>query len=127
MAAACASIGMNTNTFIKHAKRLGVYNPNQAGKGISKPNGTKIPLKDIIEGKHPQYQTSKLRIRLISEKIKKKKCEKCGYSKWNNKKIPLELHHIDGNSHNHLLTNLKILCPNCHAQTDNFGGKNIKT
>ena len=38
--------------------------------------------------------------------------------------IPLELHHIDGNNQNNNLTNLTLLCPNCHAMTDNYRGKN---
>lgn len=42
------------------------------------------------------------------------------------KKINCELDHIDGNRTNHLLENLRILCPNCHSQTNTFRGKNIK-
>jgi 5-methylcytosine-specific restriction endonuclease McrA len=37
--------------------------------------------------------------------------------------IPLELHHIDGNHNNNDLSNIQLLCPNCHAQTDNFSNK----
>lgn len=44
---------------------------------------------------------------------------------WNGKKITLELDHIDGNCFNNILTNLRILCPNCHSQTDNFRGRNV--
>ena len=36
----------------------------------------------------------------------------------------LSLHHIDGDRHNNVFENLQILCPNCHAQTDNYGSKN---
>ena len=36
----------------------------------------------------------------------------------------LELHHIDGNHSNNELSNLTLLCPNCHALTDNYRGKN---
>ena len=39
--------------------------------------------------------------------------------------IPLEVHHIDGDSLNNEMSNLKLLCPNCHAFTDNYRGKNI--
>ena len=41
-------------------------------------------------------------------------------SEWMGKPIPLELHHKDGNHYNNDLSNLEILCPNCHAQTDNY-------
>jgi len=65
-------------------------------------------------------------LRLIREGIKQRKCEKCHLEKWLEDIIPLELHHIDGNSENNNLSNLQILCPNCHAQTDNYRGKNKK-
>ena len=51
-------------------------------------------------------------------------CECCKLSTWNDKEIPLQVHHIDGNGLNNLLENLQLLCPNCHAQTDTYCGKN---
>lgn len=54
------------------------------------------------------------------------KCEKCGLSVWENQKIPLCIHHIDGNHINNNLENLQILCPNCHALTENYCGRNKK-
>lgn len=53
------------------------------------------------------------------------KCECCGLTKWNGEDIPLEIHHIDGKHLNNELSNLQLLCPNCHALTDNWRGKNI--
>lgn len=47
-------------------------------------------------------------------------------TEWNGKPIPLELHHKDGNHYNNDLTNLEVLCPNCHAQTDNCSCKNVR-
>ena len=55
------------------------------------------------------------------------KCENCGLEEWQGKKIPLEVHHIDGDELNSDLNNLQILCPNCHALTDNYKGKNINS
>ena len=80
---------------------------------------------EIFENKHPQYQTNKLRIRLIKEGIKEHECESCGIREWMNNPISLELDHIDGNKTNHSLDNLRILCPNCHSQTSTYRGKNI--
>lgn len=39
--------------------------------------------------------------------------------------IPLEIHHINGNHKDNHLENLQILCPTCHALTNNYRGKNI--
>lgn len=52
------------------------------------------------------------------------KCEKCGRTEWEGQKIPLCVHHIDGNHINNQIENLQVLCPNCHAQTDNYCGRN---
>ena len=52
------------------------------------------------------------------------KCDECGTPPmWNNKSLVLQLDHIDGNSDNNYPSNLRLLCPNCHSQTDNFGSK----
>ena len=70
------------------------------------------------------YQSYKLKKRLIAEGIKKSVCESCGQSKWLEQPIPLELHHINGNNSDNRLENLRLLCPNCHALTDSYRGKN---
>lgn len=40
--------------------------------------------------------------------------------------ITLHVDHIDGDHFNNELENLRFLCPNCHAATDTYAGKNIK-
>src|SRR5579884_2106017 len=52
------------------------------------------------------------------------RCENCGLSEWMGQPIPITMEHIDGNSDNNVDSNLKLLCPNCHAQTPTFAGKN---
>lgn len=54
------------------------------------------------------------------------KCEKCGISDWCGEPISLHLDHIDGNSDNNHTSNGRILCPNCHSQTETFSGRNVK-
>lgn len=56
--------------------------------------------------------------------LRGRKCEQCGLSEWQGKEIPLEMHHIDGDHFNSDLSNLILLCRNCHALTDNYGSKN---
>lgn len=78
---------------------------------------------DLILTENSTYQSYKLLKRLIIEGKKEKKCECCGSIKWNGREIPLELHHINGNRTDNRLENLQVLCPNCHALTDNYRGK----
>lgn len=57
------------------------------------------------------------------------KCEECRWNKINvtTNKIPLQIHHIDGDASNCKENNLKLLCPNCHSLTSTFGRLNKKT
>ena len=54
------------------------------------------------------------------------KCEKCLNSEWMGSPIAIEIHHIDGESTNNHIHNLQLLCPNCHALTDNWRGRAAK-
>lgn len=121
---AAAKLGIKYDTYKKYATKYGCFISNQAGKNISKTSGTKIPLEDILAGKHPQYQSNKLRLRLLEAGIFKYICNSCGLTEWLNKPIPLELEHKDGNSSNNKLENLELLCPNCHSFTSTYRGKN---
>jgi 5-methylcytosine-specific restriction endonuclease McrA len=85
---------------------------------------SKFSIEDILDGKHPQYHTLKLKNRLLKENILKNECISCGLTDWQGKEISLHLDHIDGDNHNHKLENLRLLCPNCHSQTDTWCGKN---
>jgi hypothetical protein len=125
MAQASAKLGLHFNTFKRIAVKLGVYNPNQSGKGIKKDmSSITIPLTEILDGKHPSYQTYKLKNRMLKEGILINICSECGISEWNGKSISLELDHVDGVRTNHKLENLRLLCPNCHSQTDTYRSKN---
>ena len=84
---------------------------------------SRFKTEDILNNKHPNYKSSKLLVRLINEGYKENKCECCGITQWLGKSIILQLHHKDGNHNNNNLDNLEILCPNCHSQTDTYGGK----
>lgn len=66
-----------------------------------------------------------LKKRLMNEGLKDKKCEDCGLEQWLAGPIPLELEHVNGISNDNKFENLKILCPNCHALTPTYRGKNI--
>jgi hypothetical protein len=128
MMEAAKKLNCHFNSFKRRAVKLGCYRKNQGSKGSSKPKVEgkgKIPLSEILSGKHPYYQTFKLKLRLLKENIKQNVCEVCKTGPdWNNKPINCELDHIDGDSSNHLLKNLRMLCPNCHSQTETFRAKN---
>jgi len=82
-----------------------------------------VPFNEYIKSKN--VQTNKIRKKLLREGLKEHICECCKNTLWNNVPIPLEVHHKDGNKENNNIENLQLLCPNCHALTDNYKGKNI--
>lgn len=86
----------------------------------------KISLKDkLIKGSN--IQSSKLKRELIEAGLKENKCEICGQlPEWNGKQLVLQLDHINGNHYDNRLENLRIVCPNCHTQTETFGHKRPK-
>lgn len=99
--------------FIENEK----YKPTQVIK--------KKPLEEcLISGS--TVASTRIRNKLLSEKIKKHRCERCGNTEWEGEPIPLQLHHINGNRTDNRLENLQLLCPNCHTLTDNYCGKKLK-
>ena len=74
------------------------------------------PMEDYFSGKAPM-QSDKLKIRLLNEGYLKPECDTCGNTQWGDEEIPLQLDHKNGNDEDNSLDNLRLLCPNCHAQT----------
>ena len=73
----------------------------------------------------PLISNSQLKSFLFFHGLKEHKCEKCGIGEiWNGGPLVLQVHHIDGNHTNNRISNIQILCPNCHSQTDTFGKRN---
>lgn len=83
------------------------------------------PLEEILVSPSDHGNTHRLKQRLIAEGLKEARCESCGSTEWLGQPIPLHLDHIDGDRRNNRLTNLRLLCPNCHALTDTYCGRNI--
>ncbi len=82
-----------------------------------------IPLEEILVT-GSTYHRGNLKTRLLQAGLLKNQCSQCGQQpEWNNKPLTLQLDHINGVANDHRLSNLRLLCPNCHSQTQNFAGK----
>lgn len=121
------SIGGNYRVIQRYMKLYDIDASHFKGRAWNKGqvHGPKRPIQDYLSNKYA-IGSHRLKLRLLQEKVKQHICEKCGNTKWLENPIPLELHHIDGNSENNSLENIQFLCPNCHTLTDNYRGKGKK-
>lgn len=107
-------LNLNTDHFLGHG-----YLKNQ------KHDFNKKPIEEyLLNGS--TISSNSLKKRLLVEKFFEHKCYKCNNTIWNGELIPIELEHINGINNDNRLENLTLLCPNCHAQTPTYRGKNIK-
>ena len=119
--------GGNYQTTNKRIQKLNIDTSHFTGQAWNRGKiiGPKRPIEEYLK-ENSVVQSFRLKNRLLLEGLKEHKCECCGITEWNGKPAPLELDHINGNHHDNQLENLRILCPNCHAQTDTYRGKNKK-
>lgn len=110
----------NNKRFCSHSCKQTVLNKTRPRKIKS----TKICKNEEKwnKGLFSPYSRDAIRRRL--SKDKGYSCEICGISEWQKKPITLQVDHIDGDPTNNLPMNLRLLCPNCHAQTPTWGAKN---
>lgn len=109
---ACQEFGCSRQAF-HEAKRRGLL--------VTQPRSAPIEVY-LVAGRRTSRHH--LKGRLLSAGLKEARCEECGVAEWRGRPLFLSLHHINGDGTDNRLENLAILCPNCHAQTPNFGSLN---
>ncbi|MBP2370551.1 HNH endonuclease [Pseudonocardia parietis] len=109
---------------VGHIRRLGLDSGHFLGQGWSRGRQVRTrtlrPLAEILVRDSPYTNTDHLRRRLIAAGLKEARCEVCGISEWHGRPVPLHLDHVNGDHTDNRLENLRILCPNCHAQTETW-------
>jgi|ERR1700722_16536339 len=93
-------------------------------KGKTNP-GRGRPLEELLVKDSNKILGRSCKNRILKAKLLDNKCAICGLADtWQDKPIVLHIDHINGDPFDHRIENLRILCPNCHSQTNTYGSKN---
>ena len=92
-------------------------------RGVLRTKAPGVPLEELLVAGPPRNR-GHLRARILKAGLKEERCEQCGLDEWRGQSLRVTLHHVNGDPYDNRLDNLVFLCPNCHSQTPNFGGRN---
>jgi transposase len=93
-------------------------------RGAIVPRPVATPIEELlVEGRRTTSRCH-LKRRLLKVGLKENRCEICGIENWLGKPLNAQLHHKNGDGYDNRLENIIFLCPNCHSQTDTYGGRN---
>ena len=120
--------GGNYSTVQRRIRVLGLDTSHFTRQGWRK--GTQVPVvpaKSLTEllRQGTRFQSHKLKNRLLAAGLKRKQCEPCRNTEWLGEPLPLELHHLNGDTTDNRIENLRLFCPNCHALTENYRGRKL--
>lgn len=94
-------------------------------RGAIRPRPFGMPIEDLLVSGR-KTNRSHLKGRLLREGLKENRCERCGLTEWLGRPLSMALHHVNGAGRDNRLANIQFLCPNCHAQTENYSGRGIR-
>jgi len=109
-----ALYGLDTSHFLGQASHRGKQYPRRVR-----------PANYYLALNGPPISSYDLKRKLLAEGIFDPECATCGNTTWRDCPVPLELEHKNGNRYDNRLQNLELLCPNCHALTPTYRGRNI--
>jgi sugar diacid utilization regulator len=131
MREAAQKLSIPLTSFKRMAIEKGVYKTNQGwsrGIGIIARRTTKERfIREVLKENGLEWRNSAIKAKLLEFDMVKDACSICNQANiWNGKPLVLQLDHINGKSRDNRLENIRLVCPNCHSQTDTFGSKNRK-
>lgn len=109
----------NYGTLKRLAEEFGLDLPDGSGTGHATQRVLR-PLEEILVESSTYTNNQHLKNRVLNAGLLLNRCF-CGQGpEWNGKSLTLQLDHINGIHNDNRIENLRIICPNCHAQTQTF-------
>jgi HNH endonuclease len=113
-------LGLDTSHFLGQGRNRG---SSHTGGPAKKPASQILIENPALAARTP---AKKLR-RALTEIGRPLKCMVCGMDdRWLGSEITLEVDHINGRHNDNRPENLRLLCPNCHSQTETYCSRNIR-
>lgn len=91
-------------------------------RGAIRPRARGLPLERLLTLSRSRWTIKR---RLLEAGILSNRCQECGISEWRGRPLSIQIDHRNGVRDDHRVENLRMLCPNCHSQTETFGVRNI--
>ncbi len=118
------SLSESEKELLKAKRRLGLKKGSEKAASVNTTR-TAARLANIQSFPWEELTGAEKRFRIFTDQGKL--CALCGIPEtWNNKPLKFDLDHIDGNREDNTRSNLRLICPNCHSQTDTYKVGNNK-
>ncbi len=108
----------------EHDVRIDHFEAPHAAMHRNRRRRYRWPLEDILVEDSTYTDLSTLKRRLIEAGLLDPWCAICGIDEWLGRPITLHLDHLNGVRTDHRIDNIRLICPNCHSQTETFAGRN---